>query len=134
MKRILAILITMVLLPAMAWAVNLQWTYDEAHDITTGFTVYYSDGQADYNKSFPKQETTVNEAEGWVEWPDIEQGMNLHPGVEYDIWLVRYNETGKSEASNIISYTREAYVPPTDQLPDPVSPSPSSGVDGLEVR
>ena len=130
-KLLIALLLT--LLPLSVSAVSIQWDLDADHSRANGYTVYYSDGTADYNKTFLVSETVVNEQEGTVRYENIEENLNLHPGVEYTFTLTRYNEVMESDHSNSVAWTRPSYNPPTDQLPDPVSPAPS-GVNGLGVE
>lgn len=132
MKR-LAILLGIILLPASVAAATLSWDYDSDYDRVDGYTVYFSDGENDYNYTFPQSEVTVDETNGKVSWGPIEENLNLHYGVEYTITLQRYNDAQASVESNSVTYTRPTYSPPTDQLPDPVTSEPS-GPEGMGVE
>lgn len=130
--RKLALIILILLFPATVAAANLTWDYDEAaRSDTDGFTLYFSDGTNNYTKTFLVSETTVEGTS--VSWPDVEEKCNMHPGVEYQMSLARYNSTAESVASNTITYTMEAYNPPPDALPDPVTSEPA-GVNGIGVE
>lgn len=136
MKRLffIFILVIALLLPAAAAAASLQWDLDQtARDRTEGYVLYFTDGTTDYTKTFLKSETVVNTTDGVVRYENLEANCNLHPGIEYTFELTRYNSTEESAHSNSVAWTRPAYSPPTDQLPDPVSPAPS-GVNGMGVE
>ena len=114
-------------------AADLAWDYDEQHELTQGFTVYFTDGTEDYNYTFPANEAVVEG--GMVKWGPIEDRLNLNPGVEYTFNLSRYNATGTSgiEGQTPVSHEVGAYVPPTDRLPDAPALSPGQA-GGLKIE
>ena len=131
MKKLILTLV-FLLIASTAFAADLAWDYDEYHDVTDGFTIYFTDGAEDYTYTVPAAETVV-EGET-VAWGPIEEQLNLHPGVEYTFNIDRHNDSGSSgvEGQTPVIYTVEAYSPPPDRLPDgPVSSPP--GARGLRI-
>jgi len=121
-----------LLLPVLAFGASLQWDDPGVEwDTITGYTVYFSDGIGDFNKS----EITGDliRADGSVTYTDIDNKLNLHYGIEYTFYITAYNESGESGPSNTVTYTREAYVPPLDHLPEAVVSSPQSAT-GLGIN
>jgi hypothetical protein len=125
MKKLLIILL---LISATAQAADLTWDYDAAQNsITKGYTVYFSDGTNQYNKSFLKEETVVDGAAQKV--TEIESKLNLKHGTQYSFSLTRYNDSGVSDPSNTALWTRLGYVPPADVLPVAPTGSPNQTIN-----
>lgn len=126
MKRLtLAILVfifgAIFLSLSVAQASSLAWDYPDDWDNIDGYTVHYSDTGSDYTKSFLKSETT-NDGET-VTYADIEENLNLQPGVDYDAYLTAYNSESVSDASNSIVMSGPdiaTYTPPEDSLPQDI--------------
>ena len=133
MKKLISVFMFIMLFASISYSADLVWDYDVRHELTQGFTVYFTDGTEDYNYTFPVGEAVV---EGdVVKWGPIEDRLNLHPGVEYTINLSRYNATGTSgiEGQTPVSHEVSAYVPPTDHLPDAPVLSPGQA-GGLRIN
>lgn len=121
-----------LLLPVLAFGASLQWDDPGAEwDSIVGYTIYFSDGTEDFNKTELKGNLT--RADGSVTYADIDNNLNLHYGIEYTFYITAYNDSGESGPSNTVTYTREAYVPPLDHLPEAVVSSPQSAT-GLGVN
>ena len=120
--------IACLLLTGSAWAADLAWDYDEDHDAATGYTVYFTDGVDEWNKTFDASEAVIDG--GVVTWGPINERLNLHPGVDYVFALTRYNDSGESDPSNDTLWTMEAHIPPIDRLPDApvISPGQAGGL------
>jgi len=137
MKRVFRLFILIclaaLLLPALAFGASLQWD-DPGAEWTAiiGYTVYFSDGVEDFNKSVPTADLVRVEGIS-VTYPDIDDKLNLRQNTEYTFYITAYNETGESGPSNSVTYTREGYTPPPDHLPSPVASSPQSA-SGLGVN
>jgi len=113
-----------LMLPALVLAADLYWDDPGAEwDIIIGYTIYFTDGTEQYNKTVAKE--NLVRADGVIVYGNIDATLNLMPGVEYTFIATAYNETGESDPSNSVAYTREPYSPPVDRLPAAVS-SPSS--------
>lgn len=111
---------------------RLLWDDPGANwDVITGYTIYYSDGGQNYNKSVLK--AVLERAGGNVIYDDMEGNLNLHYDTEYSVHITAYNNSGESGPSNIITFTREGYSPPLDQLPSEVVSSPQLP-SGLETE
>jgi|GEM_PF-2350387 len=94
-----------LLLPALGFAATLQW--DPCTD-ATGYNVYYTANDVDYiHYDNGNQVTCV----------DIDNTLNLPYGVEVTFHVTAYNVAGESGASNEVTYTREVYTPPENNLP-----------------
>ena len=128
---IFTVIMTVIIYATVSYAASLAWDYDEYHEVTDGFTAIYSDGTDTFYKSFPVEDVIIDGET--VKYDDFERHLNLSPGVEYTINLERYNDTDRSgvEGQTPVVYTREAYEPPFDQLPDAL-PAPS-GVGNLRL-
>ena len=116
MKKILAILAMVLILPCIALADSLSWTHDGAD----GFIVYYTDQTNNYNYNVI----------GDVRTCDLDL-LNLAPGVEYTFHVTAYNETAESGPSNTVTYTREIFSPPANVLP--VVSDPPGSPSGLQT-
>ena len=126
MKRIILLTMICLLMPVMARAADLQWDDPGTEwDIITGYTVYFTDGTEQYNKTVDK--AALVRADGVVTYSDVDGTLGLMPGVEYTFILTAWNDAGESDPSNSVAYTREPYSPPVDRLPvgvsSPLSPS-----------
>lgn len=123
----LCLFLVLSLLAFPCHAADLAWDYDEYHDLSAGYTVYFSAGEADYNYTFGAEEVVVEE--DTVKWGPIEDVLNLQPGTEYTFALTRYNDVTESGQSNTVNYTRPTHSPPADSLPPPVlSPQDAGGL------
>ena len=124
MKKLILAFLLVLFITVPAFAASLVWNYDAGHDVSIGYTVYFTDGVKNYNKTFLVADCIVNGTE--VRYDNIETILKLHYGVQYTFELARYNDAGESGHSNSITWTRNAYVPPTDSLPGDVGGTPSS--------
>jgi len=94
-----------LLLPALSFGATLQW---DACTGATGYNVYFTPDNIDYYHY-----NNGNQ----VRCEDIDNTLNLPPGVEMTFHVTAYNGVGESGESNKVTYTRAAYVPPEDNLP-----------------
>jgi len=115
MKKILAILAMVLILPCIALADSLSWTHDGAD----GFIVYYTDQTNNYNYNVI----------GDVRTCDLDL-LNLAPGIEYTFHVTAYNETAESGPSNTVTYTIDVFSPPENVMP--VASDPPSEPTGLQ--
>ena len=113
-KIIMAILFTLCLCVS-SHAIDMVWDYDQDHKYADGYTVYYSDNDETYNKTFIIDEIVVDNNKLVI--PNIDSKLNLQPGIEYEFYLTRYNDAGESDPSNIVQYSVDTYVPPEDMIP-----------------
>lgn len=126
MKKLLITILLTLLFPLVVSAASLSWDYvEDDRSRTDGFVVYFSDGTNNYQKPFLKEETVIDGQR--VLYQDIDNNLNLHSGIEYSFTLTRYNSTTESEHSNEVTYLRPTYLPPEENLPDPVSYPQSPG-------
>jgi hypothetical protein len=129
---LIALVLSILFFTTPVFSANLMWDYDQYHDQTIGFTVYYTDGTEQYNYSFLKEAAEIQESN--VAFVDIEDKLNLQYGIDYDFTLTRYNNSGESGHSNTVTWGRgDGYVPPTNHLPEPVSSTPS-GIDNMIIQ
>jgi len=131
MRTLIALLVMTI--ASTAYAADLAWDHDEYHDLTDGFTIYFTDGTEDYTYTFPVEEAVVDG--DTVKWGPIEDRLNLHPGVEYSFNMDRHNASGTSgiDGQDPVTYEVAAYIPPPNRLPEPVSPEPSEA-NGLRIE
>ena len=129
---ITSICLMALLLVTPAFGADLQWD-DPGTEWTsiTGYTVYFSDGAENYNKTALIPELV--RADGSVTYEDIDNKFNLHYAIEYSFYITAYNDSGESGPSNTVTYTREGYSPPLDHLPEVVVSSPQSAT-GLGIQ
>ena len=126
------VLVMALLLPVLAFPATLQWDDPGAEwEEIIGYTVYFTDGTENYNKTVLASELIHDGT--FVTYADIDDKLNLQYGVEYTIYIAAYNDGGESGPSNNVIYTREAYTPPLDHLPEAVVSSPQSAT-GLGVQ
>ena len=122
-----------LLLPVLAFPASLQWDDPGAEwSDLIGYTVYFTDGTENFNKSVPVSDLVRAEGVS-VTYPDIDDKLNLHYNIEYTFYITAYNDTAESGPSNSVTYTREGYMPPPDRLPSPVASSPQSAT-GLGIN
>jgi len=119
-----------LLMPALAFGAghSLAWDHPMDWDQITGYTIYFTDGINNYNKSILKADVVTDETT--VLYSDIEANLNLDYDINYDIYIKAYNDAGESGTSNTVSFSQGGYSPPADSLPPPVGsiPSDASGV------
>ena len=124
MKRFLSIISFVIFLfiavsPVSAdWA--LQWTppvIDETHGAPTGYTIYFTDGTNMWNISVPATEGAT------AEMLDVFL-LNIPYNTELTYTVVAYNNGGPGEPSEPVTWTRPAFEPPADILPDPPDMKP----------
>jgi hypothetical protein len=120
-----------LLMAATAFEADLQWDHPADWDIITGYTVYFTDGTDNYNKTVLKGDLTTDGVA--VTYPAMEDKLNIHYDVEYSIYITAYNDDGESGPSNAVIYTRSGYVPPQDVLPEPL-PGISGSPGNLDVK
>jgi len=118
MKRILGFLLLLMWLPVCAYAVDLAWDLDADHELSDGYTIYFTDGEANYNKTVLTDELAT--ADDLVIYADIVGNLNLQPGNDYELYITRYNAAGQSGPSNVVVHGIEGYEPPADTLPPTV--------------
>ena len=119
MKNLLILLVTAILLFAgQVMAESLEWDASIGAD---GYTAYFTDGTKNYNYTIIGQVNTTASFDT----------LHIPYGIEITYYVTAYNEAGESGPSNTVTYTRGAYVPPEDSLPD-ASLEPS-GSDNLVV-
>ena len=126
MKKIIGLLsLAILFLAAPVWAADLTWDDPgEGWDVIDGYRVYYTDGVEAYHDNIDMDDL-VREA-GLVTYLNIDDKLNLHHNVEYDIHITAYNLDGESGPSNVVTYTREGYVPPVPHRPAAVESSPGA--------
>ena len=136
MRKLFFAMLFFLFFTSYGFAATLVWDFDEYHDKSVGYTVYFTDGEENFNYSFTVDQTEVVVVDGQqVHFDNVENRLNLHYGVEYELYLTRYNDMGESDPSNTITYTRPAYSPPTNHLPsDPDVSLELSLVGDLRVR
>ena len=106
MKRSLIVLFILVM-ASVVGAATLKW--DASVGTVEGYIVNYGTVEGEYPHTFNVGNVT--------ELENMEAVLHLHPGVGYFLGMSAYNDSGESGLSNIITYTRPAYVPPEDNLP-----------------
>ena len=127
MKRLISIiaLLAIVFVAAPVWAADLQWDDPGAEwDEIVGYRVYYSGGGNDYHETLAKDE--VVRVEGTVTYENADVKLDFPYNVELTIHITAYNVADESGPSNIVTYTREGYVPPPSVRPAPAVGFPSS--------
>ena len=92
---------------SVASAATLKW--DASTGDVDGYIVYYGTIAGEY----PHYKNVVNV----TELLNMEAVLHLHSEIQYFLGIAAYNSTGESGLSNIITYTRPAYVIPEDNLP-----------------
>lgn len=112
MKTLLSFLVCL-LLPAAISAQTLEWENADPGNVD-GYIMYFSDDPADPDKY---HKAIVGESNTSITFEELQ----LSPGVTYDFYVIAYNSTGESGASNGVTGVRQAFVPPTDILPDVIS-------------
>jgi len=115
MKRSLIVLFILVMASAVS-AATLKW--DASVGTVEGYIVNYGTVEGEYPHIFNVGNVTTLE--------NMEAVLHLHPGVPYFLGVSAYNDSGESGLSNIVTYTRPAYVPPEDNLPPIVIEIPGS--------
>jgi len=106
MKRLLIILFILVM-ASVASAATLKW--DASTGDVDGYIVYYGTIAGEY----PHYKNVGNV----TELLNMEAVLHLQSEIQYFLGIAAYNSTGESGLSNIITYTRPAYVIPEDNLP-----------------
>ena len=87
MKKLLGILGILLLLACPAWAMDLQWDYPSDWDDIIGYTIYFTDGIDNYNKSVVKDdlvEDGITVEEPVVEYADLGFGTGIELAVNID--------------------------------------------------
>ena len=95
-----------LLLPALSFGDDLQW---DACTGATGYIVHFTDGTNNYIYLTDQ-----------IVCPDIDTTLNLPYGMEVTFHVTSYNDAGESGESNMMTYTRTAYVLPENNLPPTV--------------
>jgi len=133
MKTITFITVALMalILPALAFGASLQWDYPADWAEITGYTIRFTDGTNNYNKTIGKADVVEDGVS--VTYADIESNLNLNYDITYDIYIEAYNSKSPGGPSNTVTYTRDSYVPPADSLPPPVGSAPSES-SGLSVK
>jgi len=137
---VIAATIAFLLLAGTLRAADLAWDHDpEQYGLSDGYRVYFSTDESDHCAAYPdglcvypllKDEVEI---EGETEYlRDVENKLNLHPGVTYTFRILRWNEVAESDLSNETLYTRPSVGLGEKRLPPPVSPSPS-GAGNLRI-
>ena len=98
----------LVLFAAPAFAVKLLW--EPSTGSVKGYVVYFSDGTDNY---------TYHAGQA-IEVDNIEDTLNLVPGVAYTFTVRAYNDYMFSEDSNSVGYTKPGVVVPENTLPGDV--------------
>jgi len=106
MKRSLIVLFILVM-ASVVGAATLKW--DASVGTVEGYIVNYGTVEGEYPYTFNVGNVTTLE--------NMEAVLHLHPGVPYFLGMSAYNDSDESNLSNIITYTRPAYVLPDDNLP-----------------
>lgn len=115
---------------SVAYSADMQWDYPSDWDAIEGWTINFTDGSQDFNKTIYKTDVTGDGT--YVTYTDIDNNLNLGFGVQYTFELVAFNDAGASDPSNSVTYTRSAYNPPADVLPPaPVGTSGSPSNVGV---
>ena len=127
------ILLALLLLTASAHAADLAWDYDEYHALTDGFVVHFTDGETDYNYTFPADDAIVDDET--VSWGPIADRLQLKPGVEYTFQLERYNAETSSgvEGQAPVMYAVPGFKPPSNKLPERIVIPPIIITINIEV-
>lgn len=115
MKRILFALIALTALTLPVHAADLAWDYPAEYDSIDGYTIYFTDGTAQYVKTIAKTDLVVEGAT--VTYPGIDEKLNLPYGQELVFYITAYNDADESGPSNSVTYTRPGYAPPDDSIP-----------------
>ena len=109
---------------------SLAWDYPPDWAQIVGYTIYFSDGSNNYNKSIVKADVTEDGTT--VTYADMESNLNLGYDTSYEIYITAYDAVGESGPSNTVTFEQGGYVPPVDSLPPPVGSVPSD-VSGLTI-
>jgi len=111
MKKILLtlfILIFMILFSVSANALTLAWDHDTPADVV-GYVLYYRAT----NGSLGPFNLTINGGDNMtIEIPTIE----FKPNVEYTFTVTAFNDSGESEHSEPLMWTRHGWGPPSDNV------------------
>ena len=105
-KKLLFILVILAIAVSVS-AATLKW--DAPVGTVNGYIVNYGTVEGEYPYTFNVGNVTTLE--------NMEAVLHLHPGVPYFLGMSAYNDSDESNLSNIITYTRPAYVLPDDNLP-----------------
>lgn len=107
-KRFFIISVSFALLCSSAIAARIEW--DASSGLVEGYVVYFSDGTENYTYHAGPELGVDN----------IEDTLNLTPGVAYTFTVKAYNSYVFSDDSNSVEYTKPGIVIPNDVLPGDV--------------
>lgn len=119
MKKIIYLITILLLFPLSIMSADLAWDYDDAHEITTYFLLYYSDtpyihhNEEDYY-TFPfyTEDTVVDD--DTVYWKNFEEKLDLEFDIEYKLHLERVrvkdnkHQSSGFDGQDSVFYTRKS--------------------------
>ena len=96
-----------LLLACTCSAADMRW--DAPTGQIDGYTAYWGTEEGVYPHSMTVTDTEIL---------DIDNTLNLNPGVIYYFIVKAFNDVGEGDASNSVDYEMSvAYTPPADVLP-----------------
>ena len=112
-----------VVLAARAEAVTLQWDAPAGTAPVNGYTLYFGTAanKVEFKKTVPAAQLIYTN--------DV-----LPFGVQYFFKVKAYNDVGESASSNEVTYTRNPYLPPVDNLPPPALSTGPGAAGSLRVQ
>ena len=109
MKKILVLCLFLLFMTSPILAQELKWDNNDPGNVT-GYIMYFSDDPGIPDKY---HKTIAGESNTSVTFADLQLAF----GVQYEFYVTAYNDNGESGQSNHVTGVRQAYVPPTDNLP-----------------
>jgi hypothetical protein len=116
-------------------AADLVWDHPTDYNTKIGWIVYFNETANPgtvYNRTILKSDITTDSTT--ITYADIEDKLDLHYNIEYEIKITAYSDVGETAASNTVTYTRDGFIPPTDSLPEPIDSTPPDNPMGFSIN